>query len=763
MIGWRAWLVLAAVAVVLTWAGGLGRAQAQGNMFNGDPIAQIRVEGTQRVDPETVRSYMQIVPGDTFTTEKINLALKYLFATGLFADVVFEREEDTLVARVVENPIINRVAFEGNDSLEDEVLDLEVQLRPRVVFTQTRVQSDVRRILEIYRRSGRFAATVEPKVIKLEQNRIDLVFEIDEGPVTGIASIDFVGNNVFSDGELRDEISTQESAWYRFLIVSDRYDPDRLTVDREALRNFYLREGYADFRVASAVAELAPDRGGFYITFTVEEGERYKFGKIDIGVTIKNVDVEALRGQITTVEGDWYNASQVEKTIAGITLEVGTLGYAFVEVAPQIARDQEALTIDIVYEVQEGPRVYVERIDIENNIRSLDEVIRREFRLVEGDAFNTTKERRTRQRIQNLGFFSRVDIKNVPGSAPDRTKIIVEVEERPTGEITFGVGFSTAEGPLGNISVRERNLLGRGQDLRLDFSLSGVKSQLLLSFTEPYFLDKNMSAGFDVYRTVTDRDESSFDEERIGAGVRTGYDVSEFVRHSVKYNLTRNDVTNVSASASPSILEQEGVTLNSVIGHELLYDKRDTKFNTSEGHYVRLRQDAAGLGGDVRYVNTRLGAGYYLPITELWVASVTGELGYLFGLGDDVRINDSFFIGGTTLRGFASGGIGPRDELSDDSLGGKQYAVGSVELGFPLPIPDEYQIRGRIFSDFGTLYDTDAQGLDVVDEIALRASVGAGISWTSPFGPLQVDLAFPFLKEDYDQTEFFRFNAGTTF
>ncbi len=762
MRGWKAWLVLVAV-VVLSWSAvGLGRANAQ-EMFNGDPIAQIQVEGTQRVDPETVRSYMQIGPGDTFTTEKINLALKNLFATGLFADVLFEREADTLIVQVVENPIINRVAFEGNDSIEDEALELEVQLRPRVVYTQTRVQSDVRRILEVYRRSGRFAVTVEPKVIKLEQNRIDLVFEIDEGPVTGVASIDFVGNTVFGDGELRDEISTQETAWYRFLIVSDRYDPDRLTVDREALRNFYLGEGYADFRVVSAVAELAPDRSGFYITFTVEEGERYKFGKIDIDVTIKNVDVEALRDGITTVEGDWYDAGMVEKTIANITLEVGTLGYAFVEVTPRITRDPKTLTIDIVYEVQEGPRVYVERIDIENNTRTLDEVIRREFRLVEGDAFNTTKERRTRQRIQNLGFFSRVDVKNVPGSAPDRTKIVVDVEERATGEITFGVGFSTSEGPLGNISVRERNLLGRGQDLRLDFTLSGVKSQLLLSFTEPYFLDKNVSAGFDVYRTVTSREESSFDEERIGAGVRTGYDISEFVRHTVKYNLTRSDVTNVSADASPSVLEEEGVTIQSVIGHEILYDKRDSKFNTSEGHYVRLRQDAAGLGGDVRYLSTRLGAGYYQPIAEEWVASVTGELGYLHGIGDDIRINDSFFIGGTTFRGFMSGGIGPRDELSDDALGGKQYAIGSVELGFPLPLPEEYQIRGRVFTDFGTLYDTDAKGLDVVDELSLRASVGTGLSWASPFGPLQVDVAIPLLKEDYDETEFFRFSAGTTF
>jgi len=744
-------------------------------LLSGEPIAEIRVEGTQRIEPETVRSYMQIVPGDTFEAGKFDRALKNLFATGLFADVVFRRDSSTLVVTVVENPIINRLAFEGNQHIEDEVLQTEVQLRSRVVYTQTRVQSDAKRILDLYRRSGRFAATVEPKVIKLDQNRIDLVFEIDGGQVTGVTRIDFVGNVVFSDGALRDEVSTQESAWYRFLTVSDRYDPDRLTVDREALRNFYLKEGYADFRVVSAVAELAPDRSGFFITFTVEEGQRYKFGTIDLEVGLKNIDVEALRQEITVEEGDWYDARVVEKTIANLGAAVGTLGYAFVDIRLHPDLDAELLVINIVFEVQEGPRVYVERIDIINNVRTLDKVIRREFRLVEGDAFDTSKERRTRQRIQNLGFFSKVDIKNVPSDAPDRTILVVDVEERATGEITFGVGFSTSEGPVGNVGLRERNLLGRGQDLRLDFSLSGLQSQLNLSFTEPYFMDKPVAAGIDLFHTETERSESSFDEKRTGGGFRMGYDISEHTRHNLRYTLTHLDVFNVS-STSLAIAQQEGATLTSLVAHDLLYDRRNSRFEPRDGYYLRLRNDVAGLGGDVHYVGTRLGAGYYVPfpIFEDWSAGVTAELGYIAGLGEDVRIVDSYFIGGPNLRGFTAGGIGPRDVIANDALGGNQYAVGSVELGFPLVLPllEEFQVRGRFFSDFGTLYDTDATcpappavppACSIIDEIALRASVGAGLTWVSPFGPLAIDLAYPLLKKSYDETEFFSFNVGTTF
>ena len=759
----KGWLVALAALLCLAAMVGLPASGSAQGITGGGTIAEIRVEGNQRIEPETIRSYMQLSPGDPFAADRIDRALKSLFATGLFADVRLRREINTLVVQVVENPIINRIAFEGNKRIDDEALTNEVQLRPRVVYTQTRVQADAQRILTVYRRSGRFAATVDPKVIPLDQNRVDLVFEINEGEITEVRRIDFVGNKAFSDSDLRDEILTSESAWYRFLATTDTYDPDRLTVDREALRDFYLTEGYADFRVVSAVAELSPDREAFFITFTVEEGERYKFGTIDLKTTLRDLDPESLREQLTTVEGEWYDASEVDTSVANITDTLGNLGYAFVDVRPQVERDRENLLINLVYDVQEGPRVFIERIDINGNVRTLDKVIRREFRLVEGDAFNTSKLRRTRQRIQNLGFFSTVDVQTIPSDSPDKLLVQVNVEEQSTGELTFGLGFSTSEGPLGDIGLRERNLLGRGQDLRLGFTVSGKRSQIDLSFTEPYFLDKNLQAGFDIFRTETDRDESSFDQKSLGFGLRAGYEITEYLRHTLRYGLSQDEIFDIDDDASVAIKQQKGTTVSSVVGHTLAYDRRDSRFDPHEGYYLSLSNDVAGLGGDVSYFRTRVGAAYYLPLDDDVTLGVTAETGHVFGIDDDVRIIDNFAVGGANLRGFKNSGVGPRDVATEDSVGGNFFAVGSTELSFPLGLPEEYQIRGRVFSDFGTLYDSDLEGPSIVDEAALRMSVGGGITWRSPFGPLAIDMAVPVIKESYDETEFFRLSVGTRF
>src|SRR4051794_30884589 len=479
---------LALLGFGIALASGMGREAAAQTITSGDPIQQVVIEGNQRIEADTIRSYMEINPGDPFEAGKVDKALKNLFATGLFADVHFRRDANNLVVTVVENPIINKLAFEGNDRIKDDQLTQEVQLKPRQVYTQTRVQADVKRVLDLYRRSGRFAATVDPKVIKLDQNRVNLVFEINEGDVTQVERIDFVGNKTFSDSDLRDEVLTKESAFYRILSTTDTYDPDRLTVDKENLRKFYLSEGYADFRVISSIAELSPDQEAFFITFTVEEGERYKLGKVDIKTTLKDLNPEAMRGDITTVQGDWYDASKVDDSVQALSDHVGSLGYAFVDVRPRIDRDAKNHVLNLTYDIQEGPKVYVERIDISGNVRTQDKVIRREFRLAEGDAFSTAKLRRTEQRLKNLGFFETVDITTVPSTSPDKTVIKVKVKEQSTGELTFGAGYSTSLGPLGNIGLRERNLLGKGQDARIDLTISGKRSSGSVSFTDPYFL-----------------------------------------------------------------------------------------------------------------------------------------------------------------------------------------------------------------------------------------------------------------------------------
>lgn len=756
-------LALIAGVLFCTLALALPGAMAQ-SISSGDPIQEIRIEGNQRIEPETVRSYMQINPGDPFDAKRIDQALKNLFATGLFADVNFRRDGDALVVQVTENPIINKLAFEGNKRIGDDALQQEVQLRPRVVYTQSRVQADVKRILDLYRRSGRFAATVEPKIIKLDQNRVNLVFEIREGDVTEVRRIDFVGNKVFSDSDLRDEIVTQEAAFYRFLSTTDTYDPDRLTLDKEALRKFYLSKGYADFRVVSAVAELSPDQEAFFITFTVEEGERYELGTVDIKTTLKDLDPDSLRDAVTTSEGDWYNADKVDDSVQAISDRVGSLGYAFVDVRPRVDRDAENKILNLTYDIQEGPKVYVERIDISGNVRTQDKVIRREFRLAEGDAFSTAKLRRTEQRLKNLGFFESVDIQAVASDSPDKTVIKVKVAEKSTGELSFGAGFSTADGPLGNVGLRERNLLGKGYDLRAQLNISGRRSTIDVGFTDPYFLDKELSAGFNVFHRRFDRKESSFEERNTGIGLHMGYDLAEYTRHTISYTASYDQVKDVSNSASDVIQNEEGNEFRSIIGHDLMYDRRDSRTDPRDGYYISLGQDFAGVGGTVRYLRNTLGGGYFIPITKEVTVGATGEVGYIFGIGDDVRVTDAFFLGGQNLRGFATGGVGPRDSDTNDALGGKFRAEGTVQAAFPIGLPPEYQIRGRVFSDFGTLTGTDFEDdIDLNDTSSLRLSLGVGLTWVSPFGPLAVDLAYPVLKEPFDKDELFRFSVGTSF
>ena len=754
--------ILAGILLLSPWMGEPSAAQSR----NGAVIDEIRVVGTQRIDPVTVNSYMQLKPGDPYNPAKVDESLKTLFNTGLFADVTLRREGNSLVVQVVENPIINRIAFEGNRKIDDETLETEVTLRPRVVYTRTKVQSDVRRLLDIYRRSGRFAATVVPKVIQLPENRVDLVFEIDEGGATGIRAINFIGNAEFSDGTLRDVIQTTESTFYNFLATNDTYDPDRLSFDRELLRRFYLSEGHADFRVVSAIAELTDDREDFIITFTLDEGPIYTFGELGVSSLLRGVEDEELLDQITSDTGDIYNANEVENTVQAITDALGERGFAFVDVRPRVNRDREALTIDVTYEVREGPRVFVERIDITGNVRTLDEVIRREFSIAEGDAFNTAKLRRTRQRLQDLGFFSRVDVANNPGSAPDRTIIAVDVQEQSTGELSIGAGFSSTAGALSDLTIRERNLLGRGQDLRLSTTLATRQQQIDLSFTEPYFLDRELAAGFDLfYRTTDFGDRSSFEEDEAGFGLRAGYKMTPKLRHTVRYSLVRDEIDDVASDASPAIKAQEGSFTTSTVGNEFFYDERNSRFAPTDGFFLSYGVDLAGFGGSERFVRNEVGGGIFEPLFgSSVIASLQGSAGVLTELdNDEVRISERFFLGGNKLRGFEVGGVGPRDVSTDDSLGGTQFYVGSAELEIPLGLPEEFDIKGAIFSDFGSVWGNEDPFPNIEDESSLRASVGIGFGWASPAGPIRINFARAVLKEDFDKTEFFSFSFGTRF
>ncbi len=733
----------------------------------GGVIREIRIDGSERIEPETVRSYLTVAPGDAFSNAKLDASLKALFGTGLFADVTLSRDGDTLEVRVVENPIINRVAYEGNSKFDDKALNDEVQLRPRTVYTRTKVQADVKRLLDLYRHSGRFAATIEPKVIQLPQNRVDLVFEINEGKLTGINSINFIGNKAFPNDTLEAQISTKESRWYRFFSSDDTYDPDRLTYDREQLRKFYATNGYADFRVSSAVAELTPERDGFIITFTIEEGERYKVGAVNLNVGLKDLKVSDLQPLLTTQAGDWYDADAVERNINKLTGYVGDRGYAFIDIRPLLNRNREQHTIDLTYDIAEGPRVYIERIDVNGNVRTLDRVIRREFTLAEGDAFNSSKLKRAENALKSLGYFKKVEVTNVQGSTPDKTIVNVAVEEQSTGELTLGTGYSSTNGILGNVGIQQRNLLGRGQDLRISAQLGQYNSSADLSFTEPYFLDRPLAAGIDVFRIQQNQQRNlTYDLYSLGFTSRLGFAVYEDLRDTVRYTLRNDKIDNVASTASIYIIDQEGSTTQSVIGNTILYDRRDNRINPTGGWFVSLDESYAGVGLGITYVKQVISGGWYYSVAPDWVLGVTAEAGDINGLGTPVRLADRFQVGGDNLRGFATAGIGPRDTSSNDSLGGNDYYVGSLTLKVPLGLPEELGIGGRLFTDVGSLFNINQQTLGtstIADSHSLRLSSGFGVSWKSPLGPIKVDFGIPILKEPYDQREVVRVNFGTHF
>jgi outer membrane protein insertion porin family len=749
------------------------------------------VEGSQRIEEATVLSYMVIRPGQAYNAQMVDLSLKTLYGTGLFSDVQIVPQGSVITVKVVENPIINRIAFEGNSKLTDKNLDEEVQLKPRKIFTRAAVQKDVTRVLELYRRSGRFAASIEPKIVQLPQNRVDLVFEINEGPSTGVDRIIFIGNKSFSDGTLRSKIATTESVWWNFLQSNDNYDPDRLTFDREQLRRFYLANGYADFRVVSAVAELSPDRSGFYITFTVDEGDLYNFGQVDIESSIKDIDKDRLMGLIKIQSGETYNAELIDKSIDALTFLAGEKGYAFVDIRPRVKRNREGKTVDVVFKIEEGPRVYVERINITGNTRTLDKVIRREIRLAEGDAFNRVLLNRSRSRIRGLGFFKTVEVTEEPGSAPDRTNLNFEVQEQSTGELSVSAGFSSADSVVGSFSLTEKNLMGKGQFLRLQLQVSSERQQLDLRFTEPYFLDRNLSAGVDAYSTHQEAEESFYSSDVVGVGLRLGFPTSEFGRVGLRYTLRQDEIDYdidaiINATNDNRVAQGLGVlnpadegtlrtqygsledpVITSVLGYTFLYDERDDPIEPRAGYRFSISQDLAGLGGDKKYLRTEAQADWYQRIWgDDFVLTTSLNAGHIMSWGDEeLLINDRFFKGGGSFRGFKTSGVGPRDLLSNSSVGGELFAIGTMELSVPNFLPDDLGIKTSLFADFGTVglvEDKVCNTLQCInDDMSLRASVGASVSWNSPFGPVRLDFSHVLAKENYDQTETIRFSAGT--
>jgi outer membrane protein insertion porin family len=740
----------------------------------GQAITAVRVVGNQRIEAGTIQSYMLLRVGDPYDPAAEDRSLKALYATGLFTDVSIRREGTALVVTVSENPLVNRVAFEGNHKLTDTILRPEMQMKPRSVYTAGLAEADRQRILDLYARRGRFGTTVNPKIIKLEQNRVDVIYEIDDGLPTLISRIAFVGNKAFSESKLREIVGSREESWWRILSTSDTYDPDRVNFDKELLRRYYLHKGYADFEVTTANAELAPDKSAFFLTFAVNEGERYALSKVDVTSTLPGLSADSIRDVVDVSVGDWYDGEAIERLTQELTQEAQNRGFAFAEVRPQVKRDREKHEIALTFDITQGPRVYVERIEINGNVRTMDKVIRREFRLAEGDAFNAALMRRSRQRLQDLDYFNTVTITPSPGSTPDKAIVTTVVDEKSTGELTFGGGYSTDIGPLLTGGIHEKNLIGTGIDAGLSGLIAQKQTQINLSVTDPYFLGRNLVAGFDLFRIVDNLQQvAQYNESRTGTTLRVGYEFTEHLRQLWSYSLVDRNVYSVQPAASIYVQNAKGDSLLSQISQTLTLDYRDSRLDPHSGYVVRLGTDFAGLGGTARFVRTKVDTAYYIPLEATfgdpaWGIAILAGAGYLFNTGKEEKIIDRFFLGGDNLRGFATGGAGPHATATGDSLGGRFIWTQTTELRFPLPISADIGLTGRAFVDIGSLSQINQLVLNgtkigIIDDAGPRIAAGVGFSWKTPFGLLNIDFAQPIVKKRHDQTQFFRFGFGTRF
>ncbi|MDQ3078073.1 MAG: outer membrane protein assembly factor BamA [Pseudomonadota bacterium] len=813
-------------------------------------IRSIAVSGAERLEPETIRSYANLAPGQSYTAETLDTALKALYATELFADVQFlGADTGAIVIQVRENPVINRIVLEGNKRIKDDKIQPEIRLAPRQIFTRSKVRADVDRIIELYKRQGRFAATVEPKIVQLDQNRVDLVFEISEGDKSKVRAINLIGNDQFSDNRLQKEMYTKEAGGLLGLFKqNDSYDPDRLAADQQKLRAFYLTQGYADFRVVSALAELTPDRRDFVITYVVDEGQRYKFGTVEASSELRDFTPAQITALMKIQSGDWFDAKQVEDTVTGLTEVAGVKGYAFADISPRYVRDAEKRLMNITIEVGEAQRAYVERIDIQGNTITRDKVIRREFRVNEGDAFNTIRVKRSQDRIQSLGFFQdNLEIKQSPGSTPDQVVLAVDVEEKATGELQLSAGYSSLESVVLAASLSQRNFLGKGQTANAGINWSRYSRSAQLGFTEPYLFDKQVLLGGDIYRrdfnsfnTIGGNRETTYSQTSTGGGLRLGFPVSEYISFGTRYGLVSDKITLNKANffsdldgdgpgglecdpakAGTYLCDEIGRRLTSTVAYSLVFD--DTNgIRATRGQRLTLSQDFAGLGGNVKYLRTRLDGTKYFQLPAGFVFSAHAEGGYIHALQDSpgpgrdpIRITDRFF--GAQMRGFDIRGIGPRvrrvpydnnevllpdDATDSDALGGKAYYMGRAELEFPLSSKlRSLGLRPSAFVDVGSVWGLKTPNLintlgtclptvagDPFIPITAglqcpanytrqngyreefignspkpRLSVGIGVNWISPFGPLRLDLAKALLKQDGDNTKLFSFNVGTQF
>ena len=724
-------------------------------------VSDIKIEGNRRVADGTVQSYLPIRVGDLTSLNALSNALGSLYDTDLFQDIKLDLEGSVLIVSVIENPVINRVNIEGNDAISDDILLEVIDVQPRRIFNRKVAIDATRKLIEVYKKGGRFAAVIEPKIIKLDENRIDLVFEVNEGPLIKIDSISFFGNKAFNDQKLRQSIASREKRWWAFLSANDKYDEGRLDYDVRLLRQFYLSRGYADINVERVRGGLLPDRSGFAITFLVEEGVRYAVKEVSVSSKIVGVDVDKLRDLIDFGDEAWYDVRHLEQGLLDISNELGLLGYAFVNVSPEIETDSETAKLDIRITIEEARRNFVERIEFVDNVRTTDRVIRREFEIVEGDAYNQLKIERSIRNIRNLGFFSDVKVQTLRGSTSDQSVTKITVQEQSTGDFTLGLGYSSLDKTSVTLGINERNFLGTGRRAKVQVTTSGTATDFNVGLSEPYFMGRNLTGMIDVFKNQNKADDSTRSEAGFTLGAN--YSAAEDVYHKLRYNLSKTKTT-VASTKSSSITGEAGQSrLKSSVTYVLSQDTRNNRFDPTDGYYTELDETLSGFGGDVKFLRTQISAGYYKPMLfQSVILGVSGKLGHITGLGDKVTRSQHFYLGGRDIRGFNSNGLGPRDTGSKSAVGGTNMYTGRMEIISSVGLNEDTGIRWTVFTDFGSLWNTDyPTGVTQPNASNMRSSIGAGFFWTTAIGPLSFSWAKPLSKMSHDTTRTFQFNIGT--
>ncbi len=718
---------------------------------DGQKISQISISGNNRIENQTILSYLPVKIGDTVDVDKLDQCLKSLFDTGYFHDVKVHREGSIVVIEVEENAIINKIAYEGNEKIKDADFKKEIQLRPREVLSYAKIQAAQQRILEIYRRLGRFSAKVDPKIIRLPENRIDLVFEIEEGPTTFIRKINFLGNKTFSGSRLEKVLQSKVWRWYRFFVNDDLYDPDRFLNDQQEIKRFYNDNGFPDMRITSAIAELSPDKTAYFLTFTIDEGRKYQFGDVKITSEIKSVDIEKLKECVLIEKGENYSGLVIDKSIKELTEALGTMGYAFINIEPDVNKNAETGVADIVFNVKEGPRVYIEDITIKGNDRTRDHVIRREIRIHEGDAYNSKKIKDAERALKDLGYFKEVHVQPEEGSASDKAKLNVEVEEQKTGELNFGLGYSTLDGPFISFTAKERNFRGSGQTVRGGAMVSKKSMSCDVGMDDPAFLDRDLLGSVTV-SARQDKYSRSHKNNTLGSNFGLAYSLSDMWWQNVGYNIRSEKITGINGDASSIMKAQAKSATLSEITQTIHFGKLDSRMNPTKGYDLSYETGFAGVGGTVKYLQHVWGIkGYYPIVSEEFVLKGSAQTGVMQKIGKTIRIVDSFTMGYTDLRGFDFQGVGPRDKVTKDPLNGTRMWRASVELKFPSGLPDDWKISGSIFNDWGCLWDPGQTDANSVSDRKIRAAAGVGILWTSPFGPIGVTYAVPYMSQKYDE------------